>query len=72
MAPIALIAPITPANSQQLTANSQQPDSEDSDIYCTFALRSLSPKCEQLTDCYLIETSPCGIHVVLDDRIGLR
>ena len=54
------------------TANSQDPDSEDSDIYCTFALRSLSPKCEQLTDCYLIETSPCGIHVVLDERKALR
>ncbi len=65
MAPIALIAPITPANSQD-------PDSEDSDIYCTFALRSLSPKCEQLTDCYLIETSPCGIHVVLDERKAFR
>ena len=25
MAPIALIAPITPANSQELTANSQRP-----------------------------------------------
>ncbi|EEK17198.1 hypothetical protein PORUE0001_1151 [Porphyromonas uenonis 60-3] len=29
-------------------------------------------ECEQLTDCYLIGTSPCGIHVVLDDSLDLR